>query len=868
MIGGGERCNGALAWRRKSERRVRLTLCVVILGLFTALSTACPSFASTAPAALTPTQVKLKTYLALVEKRVKRHSLGDLSRYAAGAMYFAGEERLFRLYLATQEYDELCLVEDEGALKRRLVALAKAEHNQRITQLVFLDDLFIDLGDQPAKLLVEAERVDANSADPIVKAHAKHLVALTYSNMDQGHDALKVLSEARAIIPGNDRFAHLMWNENWTISSLAFDYYNDIDDALDALIVAESEYPASYPNISFSSLSLINRVAIDLGDEKASRMTANTYRKLAPIVPNSDLYWYWPLQCSRVEDAFGTPNSVLDCLKGVKISDKSGAQLQVQLSVLKGVALSRLGRTAEAKQVFDAVDRAKLNSWSPRMARSLMRLEAWVTGLQSDPTRGLAQLDNYWRVKSQVQAQEYRASNSQLTRELRDHVETLKRADAQKKRIIELESVLTAAALIGIAAILVALVGLRRLNRQLVAARAAAETANAVKDEFLANISHEIRTPMNGMMGMIQALELGDLNAEQKSQLQVMRRSSQGVLGLLNDLLDLSKIEAGKLTLEDVPFDAAQAAEELVAVFAPAAEEKGVEVRLTVDPEAKGWFLGDVLRWRQVLANLLSNAVKFTEQGAVTVSMTMDGDALTYAVTDSGLGMTPEQLSRLFQKFEQADASTTRKFGGTGLGLAITRQLILAMGGGVTVESVYGEGSTFRVSIPMPRVEGAAEDEDRAADLLAEDDEDFAPLRILVAEDHPVNQLVISTLIGRLGGDLTVVGDGEEAVQAFAMGPWDLVMLDIQMPRLDGYEAVAEIRKYEIAQGLSRTPIVALTANMMTHQVAGYHDAGFDDQIGKPIELRALAELMDRVRVGHYGGDLSDDLTPDLAARG
>lgn len=270
-----------------------------------------------------------------------------------------------------------------------------------------------------------------------------------------------------------------------------------------------------------------------------------------------------------------------------------------------------------------------------------------------------------------------------------------------------------------------------------------------------------------------------------------------------------------------------------------------------------------------MLANLLSNAVKFTERGAVTVAMTMDGEALTFAVTDSGVGMTLEQLSRLFQKFEQADASTTRKFGGTGLGLAITRQLILAMGGTVDVDSVYGEGSTFRVSIPMPRVEGEAEAEDSNADLLAdEDDEDFTPLRILVAEDHPVNQLVISTLIGRLGGDLTVVGDGEEAVEAFAMGPWDLVMLDIQMPKLDGYEAVVEIRRYEVQQGLSRTPIVALTANMMTHQVAGYRDAGFDDQIGKPIELRALAELMDRVRVGHYAPDLSNDQQPGLEAAG
>ena len=210
------------------------------------------------------------------------------------------------------------------------------------------------------------------------------------------------------------------------------------------------------------------------------------------------------------------------------------------------------------------------------------RLRARLMAHDGSVVEAMDLLESYWRKARQEDAQNFRSAIVKLTHDLRDHVETLKRSDAQKKRIIELQTVLTSAALIGIAAILVALLSLRRLNRELVAARAAAETANAVKDEFLANISHEIRTPMNGMMGMIQALELGDLNAEQKSQLQVMRRSSQGVLGLLNDLLDLSKIEAGKLTLEEVPFDAAQAAEELVAVFAPAAEEKGVEVRLTV----------------------------------------------------------------------------------------------------------------------------------------------------------------------------------------------------------------------------------------------------------------------------------------------
>ena len=678
-----------------------------------------------------------------------------------------------------------------------------------------------------------------------------------------------MLQNARGLLSKTDKTHLLLDSQLLSVIATAYLDVSDVEGAISSLLESEKDLGPDYPSAPVYDIKSLNYQSVRLGDESLARASLAELKSIEARLPRRTTLSISMPNCTRTADAFGTPFEVLGCIGGRTLSEANGAFSALQMKIWKGIALARLGRFEEAKSELKSGEAYGRGPSYKSYHANDVRLIARLMAHDGKVTEGMDLLESYWRAGRQADAQNYRTSIVQLTHDLRDHVETLKRSDAQKKRIIELQSVLTAAGAIAIMAILTALFSLRRLNRQLAKARAAAETANAVKDEFLANISHEIRTPMNGMMGMIQALELGDLNAEQKSQLQVMRRSSQGVLGLLNDLLDLSKIEAGKLTLEAVPFDAAQAAEELVAVFAPAAEEKGVEVRLTVDPQAQGRFLGDVLRWRQVLANLLSNAVKFTERGAVTVAMTMDGEALTFAVTDSGVGMTPEQLSRLFQKFEQADASTTRKFGGTGLGLAITRQLILAMGGTVDVESVYGEGSTFRVSIPMPRVEGAAEAEDSNADLLAdEDDEDFAPLRILVAEDHPVNQLVISTLIGRLGGDLTVVGDGEEAVAAFAMGPWDLVMLDIQMPKLDGYEAVAEIRKYEVQQGLSPTPIVALTANMMTHQVAGYRDAGFDDQIGKPIELRALAELMDRVRVGHYAPDLSDDLAPGLKAQG
>ena len=800
-------------------------------------------------------------YLQLVHADLVRFDSKKAKNFENEAIHLRGSERIRALFY---------LFYQTGSSKHQKLLRYYIEKDRNLRYKNILDVYFAgqDLPENSAavqdKLVLMAER----TGDPVVIAYAYMLIAGTSSELSNSEEALRYISKARALLSEHDPDQSLILAYLDSEAAYAYEKCNDLEDAIAELTKFEKAFPPNYPKYSVGPLMDLNGTAIRLGEATFARQI---WGELSAVQDKLEAEGGDPeltTVCTRTADAFGTPADVVDCLRRHRVNETGKGFSGVQTSLWKGIALARLGRFDLARAELNRADSMWRGPENVFYHQGDERLRARLMAHDGSVVEAMDLLESYWRKARQEDAQNFRSAIVKLTHDLRDHVETLKRSDAQKKRIIELQTVLTSAALIGIAAILVALLSLRRLNRELVAARAAAETANAVKDEFLANISHEIRTPMNGMMGMIQALELGDLNAEQKSQLQVMRRSSQGVLGLLNDLLDLSKIEAGKLTLEEVPFDAAQAAEELVAVFAPAAEEKGVEVRLTVQPEAEGRFLGDVLRWRQVLANLLSNAVKFTEKGAVTVSMTMDGDALTYAVTDSGLGMTPEQLSRLFQKFEQADASTTRKFGGTGLGLAITRQLILAMGGDVTVESVYGEGSTFRVSIPMPRVEGAGEDEDSAADLLAEDDEDVAPLRILVAEDHPVNQLVISTLIGRLGGDLTVVGDGEEAVSAFAMGPWDLVMLDIQMPRLDGYEAVAEIRKYEIAQRLSRTPIVALTANMMTHQVAGYRDAGFDDQLGKPIELRALAELMDRVRVGHYESEVSDDQAPDLAARG
>jgi CheY-like chemotaxis protein len=372
-----------------------------------------------------------------------------------------------------------------------------------------------------------------------------------------------------------------------------------------------------------------------------------------------------------------------------------------------------------------------------------------------------------------------------------------------------------------------------------------AEAANAAKSDFLATMSHEIRTPLNGVLGMAQAMARDKLPGAQKERLEVIRHSGEMVLALLNDLLDISRIEAGRLELEPGVLDLEALVQEAEAAFGPAAAAKGVALSVEVDPDAKGLWQADPTRVRQIVYNLLSNAVKFTERGAVVVRFALDRGALWVRVTDTGPGIAADRLEALFDRFVQAEASTARRYGGSGLGLAISRELARLMGGEVWVESKLGRGSTFHARLPLARAEAAEPAAEPAPSAAPEPDR---RLRILVAEDNETNQLVLKALLGQLGITPRVVGDGLAAVEAWRDGRWDLVLMDIRMPLMDGVEAARRIRELEAAERRPRTPIVALTANAMSHQAAEYLAAGMDGFVAKPIQVeRLLAAINEAV---------------------
>jgi len=409
----------------------------------------------------------------------------------------------------------------------------------------------------------------------------------------------------------------------------------------------------------------------------------------------------------------------------------------------------------------------------------------------------------------------------------------------------------------GVIGLRVDITDLKEQAQALRQALARAEAANKAKSDFLANMSHEIRTPLNGVLGLADVLAQGRLDPEQREIVQTIAASANTLDSLLKDLLTFARLESGRLELDLAPFSLDDAVRQSAALFRTAVQDKGLELELDIDPEAATEVLGDGARFRQVVCNLISNAVKFTADGRVAVRLRLEGCGETrrqvLEVADTGIGFEQADAERLFRRFEQADASITRQFGGTGLGLAITRQLTDLMGGTVRAEGRPGRGASFIVELSLPAIApgqaAVAEIEARTAPL---------GLRILVAEDNPTNRKVAELMLRAMGAEVSCVENGREAVEAVSVGVYDLALIDLQMPVMDGLSAIRAIRAEEARSDRARLPMIVLSANVMPEHLAASSAAGADDHIGKPIRAEDLVRAIDAALKGRAGEVLAE----------
>jgi len=596
--------------------------------------------------------------------------------------------------------------------------------------------------------------------------------------------------------------------------------------------------------------------AADMGALDQARRFARLHHRLAAGSGDVSLVTWDRFLCARIAGFSDQPREVLNCLADASAAiDRPKLRLQVHMLGQRAVAEGQLGMAAAAR-----ADLARLrelpDTLGPRDSELEALIEAYIDQSEGRSAEAFRELDAWRKAQALSVAREHARNVAEISSTLEGELRVKRDESRRLNQEVRLSRSLARASAV-IALLLGVLVAggvgwalhQRRASERLKGAQARAEAANQAKSAFLAVMSHELRTPLNGMLGLAQALRSDDLSPEQREQIDLILDSGDTLLVLLNDILDLSKIEAGKLEIAPTTGDLVGSCARLVGGYQPTAREKGVALSFRLESEAPGPLMFDGVRVRQCLTNLVSNALKFTTEGKVEVGLACypEGDGrvrVRLRVSDTGIGMSQETIAKLFSPFTQADASTTRNFGGTGLGLNITRRLVKMMHGEIRVESEEGRGSIFTIEMLVDPAEPVEPSE--GVEDAVEATEGFAALqgrRVLVVDDHPVNRRVIRLFLEPFDCELVEAENGQVALETLAQRQIDIVLMDVNMPVMDGLEATRRLRA---DPRLARMPVIALTADVMSAQIKTCLDAGCDAHVAKPIDLRNLLSVMDR----------------------
>ena len=777
---------------------------------------------------------------AFVEARASSTTFAALEAFGHDAMRRTDREGLNRLYHVTWTILNQGEFERAAVWNARLEAAARRRRDARYIDIAHLNALTIRYDQGEGAVAAEMNRMAASGRDWFVRAHAARLTALWMIDNARVGEGLQLLSQAEADIPANDPFAATARAGIWEVAGMGLKALNDVKGAADAFRKFEIDYSTpAYPRPDFDSLYNLAMMAVKVGEmDRAARFYA-AHNRLALRSDLPTLKNYDASLCATVADARQAPRAVLACLEPYGEDLGEAAFLARDALPLRAVARARTGQAAAARRDLETLRRLEAGVGEQS---DVDQVEAEVLFAEGRPEEAFRILRAHMAAQETSAARSFSAGIHQVTGNMQQQLAERRRQLEMARANTRLQLTVTVIVVLFLLCAAAALAWQWRLGRFLRDARRRAEEANRAKSEFLANMSHEIRTPLNGVVSMADSLARRDLDAQEREMVELIRSSGATLERLLSDILDSAKIESGQVTLEPVAFDLEQTVGDVAALWRVKAEDKGVALNVDFDPALSGFVEGDAVRLRQVLNNLVSNALKFTAEGEVriVVQAVEDGRAV-FRVSDTGVGFDAEQKGRIFTRFQQADGSITRRYGGTGLGLAISTALVDLMGGALDCDSTPGEGAAFWFEIALPPAEPVAAEAAAPADTI---DVAATPLRILLADDHPANRKVVEIMLAATAMEMVAVEDGRQALDAFAEGGFDLVLMDMQMPVMDGLSATRAIRALEADQGLPRTPMVMLTANAMAEHVAAGRAAGADGHLTKPVTLASLFEAI------------------------
>ncbi|MGH6986950.1 MAG: ATP-binding protein [Caulobacteraceae bacterium] len=785
-----------------------------------------------------------------IELRAERTSFAKLEAFGSAAARGQDRESLNRLahvaqiFLNQSEFDRF---EKWNDILARQAALA---HDPRYIAIAADNELKsrYDRGDTSleAALGAAASKTD----DWYAKVYDDATYAFVLTEEKRTGEALRLLSQAEGLIPSGDPYGDDARGQIWSIRGIALTELYDLQGSAAAFDRSDFQYDNPlYPRPDFDNVYNMAVLATDLGEGPLATRLAAIHHRLAlrsdlPHLRSWDAYL-----CGFVAQSFGTPNQVMACLSGLSANLSEAQFIAGRLFPMRAIAEARLGEVAAARadlSHFRALARAE--RLGPTFLRSEAQVQAEIDMASGNASQGFAELRKFGQDQAISQSRIFNSGVHQLTTELQNQLDLARRDAGLEQEVIRNQRWVAALALLMVLLAVFAFVWQRRLSLRFRQAREKAESANRSKSEFLANMSHEIRTPLNGVVGVADLLASANLGPREKEMVEIIRGSGQSLERLLSDVLDLARVEAGRMTIENAAFQAGDLVRSVAALCRLRADEKGLALEAEIAPELEAWVMGDSTRVRQILTNLLSNAVKFTASGRVGVrAFSPKPGRLRFVVADTGVGFDAEDKKRLFDRFEQADGSITRRYGGSGLGLAISRQLALLMGGEFDCSSTPGEGSIFWFEVEFPPADAPDRDlgrqqEERALEPRA--------LKVLLADDHITNQTVIRMMLTELGAETTTVDNGAEAVEAARQGGFDLILMDMQMPVMDGLEATRRIRRAESEAGERRARIVMLTANALPeHREAG-RLAGADGHLSKPLTVAALVAALEEAVAG------------------